>query len=89
MTQKAKITMIKKDPCPYCDRAMNFFNSRGLKVEIIDLTGKLDEMRDMKEKYGWQTVPMILINDTFIGGYNDLKELEEEGKLEEMLLAEK
>ena len=89
MNQKAKITLIKKDPCPYCDRAMNFFNSRDLKVEIIDLTDKPDEIGKLKEKYGWQTVPMILINDVFVGGYNDLKALDEKGKLAQMLLETK
>ncbi|AGH95845.1 glutaredoxin domain-containing protein [Pseudobdellovibrio exovorus] len=85
MKQTAKIKMIKKNPCPYCDRAMNFFNGRGLEVEIVDLTNNLDELQTWKEKTGWQTVPMIFINDQLIGGYSDLKALEEEGKLDALL----
>lgn len=77
--------MIKKNPCPYCDRAMNFFNARELQVEIVDLTNNLDELQTWKEKTGWQTVPMIFINDRLIGGYSDLKALEDEGKLEALL----
>lgn len=77
--------MIKKNPCPYCDRAMNFFNARELQVEIVDLTNNLDELQTWKEKTGWQTVPMIFINDQLIGGYSDLKALEDEGKLEALL----
>ena len=77
--------MVKKDPCPYCDRALNFFKNRGLKVEVIDLTGNLNELQTWREKTGWQTVPMIFINDNFIGGYNDLKTLDEEGKLDSLL----
>lgn len=79
--------MIKKNPCPYCDRAMNFFNGRGLEVEVVDLSNNLDELRAWKEKTGWQTVPMIFINDQLIGGYSDLKALEEEGKLDALLNA--
>ncbi len=77
--------MIKKDPCPFCDRAMNFFKARNLEVEVVDLTGKWDELMEWKNKTGWQTVPIILINDQLIGGYNDLKELDEEGKLEKLV----
>lgn len=86
MTQKAHIKMIKKDPCPYCDRAMNFFNSKGWKVEILDYTNNLDELMTWKEKTGWRTVPIILIDDKLIGGYNDLKELDEQGKLDHLVL---
>lgn len=86
MSQKSKITMVKKNPCPYCDRAQNLFNRKGWKVDIIDLTDRLHELPDYKEKYGWQTVPIILINDQLIGGYSDLKALDEEGKLDEMVM---
>lgn len=86
MKQTAKIKMIKKNPCPFCDRAMNFLNSKGYDVEIVDLTDNLDELRTWKAKTGWQTVPMIFINDTLIGGYNDLKALDEEGKLDQMVM---
>lgn len=86
MKQVAKITMVKKDPCPYCDRAMNFFNAKGWQVEIIDLTNNLDEIMQWKEKTGWQTVPIILINDQLIGGYTDLKNLDEDGQLDKLVL---
>lgn len=87
MKQSAVIKLIKKDPCPFCDRALNFLKNRGLQVEVVDLTHNLDELMTWKHKTGWQTVPMIFINDNFIGGYNDLKSLDEEGKLEQMLEA--
>ncbi|MEK6628181.1 MAG: glutaredoxin domain-containing protein [Bdellovibrionota bacterium] len=86
MKQTAKIKLIKKIPCPFCDRAINFFNNKGYQVEIIDLTNNLDELLAWKQKTGWQTVPMIFINDTMIGGYNDLKALDEEGKLDAMVM---
>lgn len=85
MKQKARIRLIKKNPCPFCDRALNFFKIKGLEVEIVDLTNNLDELRSWKEKTGWQTVPMIFINDTLIGGYNDIKALDDEGKLDALV----
>ncbi len=84
MKQTAKVQMVKKDPCPFCDRAMNFFAARGITVEIIDLTNKPDEIQNWKNKTGWATVPIILINDQLIGGYTDIKALDEEGKLMEL-----
>ena len=77
--------MVKKDPCPYCDRALNFLKAKGAEVEIIDLTDRLHELADWKQKTGWQTVPMIFINEELIGGYTDLKALEEEGKFDSLV----
>lgn len=79
------IKMIKKNPCPYCDRAQAFLDNKGVQVEVIDLTDKPDELIAWKQKTGWSTVPMIFIKDQLIGGYADLKALDEEGKLDAML----
>jgi len=81
----AEIVVYKKDPCPYCDRAINFLNARDLKFQMVDLTGKPDEIQKMKEKWGWQTVPIIVINGKLIGGYTDLKALDENGELDKIL----
>jgi glutaredoxin 3 len=81
----AKITVYSKNPCPYCVAAKNFLDDKGVAYEAIDLTGKMDEMIKLKEQTGWSTFPIILINGKVIGGYTDLKTLDEEGKLDSML----
>lgn len=81
----AKVKMYKKNPCPYCDRAMNFFNEKNIEVDVIDLTDKPEEIERIKNETGWRTVPIILINGQLIGGYTDLKALDEDGKLMPLL----
>lgn len=83
--QKAKVVIYTKDPCPYCSRAMSFFDENGIQYEEFDLSDKPDEMERIKRETGWRTVPMIMINGKLIGGYTDMKALHEEGKLEPML----
>ena len=85
MKQIAPIKLIKKNPCPYCDRAMNFLNGKGLQVEVVDLTDNLDKLIEWKEKTGHQTVPMIFVGDQFIGGYSDMKALEDDGKFDALV----
>lgn len=82
----AKVVMYSKIPCPYCDRAKVFFKNKGIDYELIDLTDRMDELQAIKEKTGWMTVPIILINDKLIGGYSDLKALDDEGKLDGLLV---
>lgn len=81
----AKIEMYSKDPCPYCVRAKNFFNETGIEFTEYDMTDRWEEMESIKTKYGWRTVPLILVNDKLIGGYNDLMNLVNEGKWTELI----
>ncbi|QDK37157.1 glutaredoxin domain-containing protein [Bdellovibrio sp. NC01] len=81
----AQITIYKKNPCPYCDRAVNFLNGKNLTYDLIDLTDKPEEIDRIKAETGWRTVPIILINGKLVGGYTDLKALDDEGKLDAML----
>ena len=71
--------------CPYCRAAKVLLDSRGVKYDEIDLTIDPAEKRRIMEKIGWRTVPIILINDKLIGGYDELRGLEREGKLDEIL----
>lgn len=81
----AKVLLYKKNPCPYCDRAINFMEARGIEFDVIDLTDQPEEIDRIKNETGWRTVPIILINGKLIGGYMDMKALDEEGKLMPLL----
>lgn len=83
--QTAKVVIYTKDPCPYCVRAINFFNEYGIIFEEVDLTDKPEEIERLKSETGWRTVPMIIVNGKLIGGYSDMKTLHEEGKFELLL----
>lgn len=80
-----KVIMYSKDPCPYCVNAKRLLKDKGVEFEEIDLTNNLDEMNRLKNELNWRTVPMILIDGKLIGGYTDMKALDEEGKLDSML----
>lgn len=81
----AKVIMYSKDPCPYCVNAKRFLKNKGVDFEEIDLTNNLQEMDRLKNELNWRTVPMILIDGKLIGGYTDMKSLDEEGKLDALL----
>ena len=83
----AHVKMYTKDPCPYCVRAKAFLKEKGVQVEEIDLTDDFETLNRLKNETGWRTVPMIFIGDKLVGGYSDLKTLDDEGKLDGMLKA--
>jgi glutaredoxin 3 len=71
--------------CPYCRAAKRLLNSKGVKYKEVDITEDLEVKSKIMDELGWKTVPIILINEKLIGGYDQLRELEREGKLDEML----
>lgn len=81
----AKVVVYSKVPCPYCVSAKRFLEDKGVPFEEIDLTGQFEEMQKIKETTGWRSFPIILIDDKLIGGYTDLKALDEQGGLDPLL----
>lgn len=81
----AKILIYTTSNCPYCVSAKRFLKAQGLPFEEIDLTDKVEELKALKERTGWQTVPQIFINDKLIGGYTDMMALESSGELKKLM----
>lgn len=82
----SKIEIYTTDYCPYCKKAKALLNQLGLNFQEIDITDNEDEAMDnLIAKTGRSTVPQIFINDKFIGGCDDLFELQKTGKLQEIL----
>lgn len=82
------VTIYTKFGCPYCYRAKNLLDSKGVAYTEHDITmggAKRDEM--MERAPMARTVPQIFIGDTHIGGSDDLASLERDGKLDELLAA--
>lgn len=76
-----EIKIYSKNPCPYCVRAKNLLQDLGLKYTEIDMTNKIDELQELKNKTGHKTVPQIFIGQTFVGGFTELQALHDSGQL--------
>ena len=72
--------------CNFCEAAKRLLDRNNLKYEVIDISsgdGIRDEM--IKKSNGKRTIPQIFFNDYHVGGYQELRELEKENKLQELL----
>jgi glutaredoxin 3 len=82
----AHVTMYSTGVCPYCIRAEQLLNSKGVTViEKIRVDLDPQQRAIMMEKTGRRTVPQIYIGDTHVGGFDDLAALDREGKLDPLL----
>lgn len=82
----AKVLMYSTAVCPYCIRAEQLLNSKGV-TEIEKIRVDLDpEQREaMMTRTGRRAVPQIYIGETHVGGFDDLAALDRAGGLEPLL----
>lgn len=83
-----KITIYTKDYCPYCTKAKDLLERKGIGSAILEIDITHDEklQQEMITKSGGRrTVPQIFIGDMHVGGCDDLHALEASGKLSEIL----
>ena len=72
--------------CPYCVRAKQLLERKGIAFKEINLSQETPEVRtELMQRTKHRTVPQIFINDQFIGGFDQLYALERDGKLDELL----
>ena len=72
--------------CNFCDAAKRLFERNNLSYKEIDISTK-DGLRDemIKKANGKRTIPQIFFDDHHVGGYVELRALEKEDKLKDLL----
>ncbi len=85
----ASVTVYSTPICPYCANAKQLLQSKDIAYTEIGLHDiSSDERKALMQKTNnYRTVPQIFVGDTFIGGFDELNKLNQDGKLDEMLNA--
>jgi len=82
----AEVTLYTKDYCPYCKAAKALLSEKGIDFTDIDVTHDEAKQQEMLAKSeGRTSVPEIFINGKLIGGFDDMKALDESGELDKLL----
>ncbi len=80
------IRIYTSDACSFCVRAKNLLTKKGVAYEEVHLAPTDFRARqNLVDLTGRYTVPQILIDDTPVGGYDDIKALDDAGRLDAML----
>ena len=81
-----KITIYTGPVCNYCDAAKRLLKRNNVsfsEINIAEVDGALDEM--LKKANGKRTIPQIFFDDRHIGGYEEIRALEKDNKLQDLL----
>ena len=71
-----KITIYSTPTCHFCHMAKDFFTSKGIVYEDFDVSVNLEKRKEMIDKSGQMGVPVIIIDDKLIVGFNKPKIIE-------------
>ena len=86
MSENPRVVMYTRPFCMYCMAARNLLTKLGVDYEEIKVGRSGPEFDAMVERCGGPTtVPQIFIGEHRIGGYDELADLDRQGRLDELL----
>ena len=80
------VTVYMGPRCAFCDAAKRLLARNSITYKEINIAleeGKMDEM--LKKSSGKRTIPQIFFDDYHVGGFEELRALEKENKLLNLL----
>ena len=81
-----KVVIYTSPICNYCSAAKHLLSKKKVRYEEIDIGNDPKKREEMLTKSnGAKTVPQIFIGEKHVGGYVDLKALENKGELDTLL----
>jgi glutaredoxin 3 len=84
--RKPRIRIFTSEPCSFCTRAKRLLTQKGVDYEEVAFErSDIRARQDLVGLTGRYTVPQILVDDTAIGGYDELRRLDADGHLDLLL----
>jgi glutaredoxin-like YruB-family protein len=65
-----KVIIYSTPTCPYCHQAKEFFKSQGIEYTDYDVAADQARAKEMIDKSGQMGVPVIIIGDKMIIGFD-------------------
>lgn len=83
----ARVKIYSTGICPICDNAKNLLKKWGIPYEESRVDRDRAQLKEMLQiTEGARTVPQIVIDGEWIGGFTDLTELHMDGKLKHLVI---
>ena len=68
-----KVTIYSTPTCHYCSMAKDYFSQNNIQYESFDVSSNMEKRKEMMEKSGQLGVPVILIDDKVVVGFDRLR----------------
>ena len=81
-----KVVIYTGPMCNYCSAAKHLLNKKKVDYTEFNIATDPAKMQEMQERTkGARSIPQIFIGETYVGGYTELKSLDLQGKLDDLL----
>jgi glutaredoxin 3 len=81
----AAVKIYTREYCGFCTAAISLLRGKGVPFEEIDATGDDKTRAWLAEVTRQSTVPQIFIGGVSIGGFSELRALDQRGELDALL----
>ena len=68
-----KVVIYTTPNCPWCHRAKEYLSQKGIPYTDIDVSTDIDKAKEMVQKSGQMAVPVIIIDDQIMVGFDQAK----------------
>ena len=68
-----KVVIYSTPTCPYCKKAKEYLSQKGISYVDYDVAKDRDKAKEMIQKSGQMGVPVIVIDDEIVVGFNQTK----------------
>ncbi len=67
-----KVVIYSTPTCPYCKRAKEYLSRKGISYTDINVAQDKEKAKEMTQKSGQMSVPVIIIDDEIVVGFNQV-----------------
>lgn len=85
LNTRTRIKVYRTKSCPYCVKAVDLLENKGVAFEEIDITRNPYLRMEMEDRAKRRSVPQIFVGERHVGGFEDMYRLERAGQLDELL----
>jgi glutaredoxin 3 len=83
----SRITVYSTDPCSFCARVKGILESRGIEFAEVNLSKDPEGRMELVKLTGMMSFPQVVVGDRLVGGFSELQQAVQDGRLQELLAA--
>lgn len=77
METDAKLVLYTTAFCPFCHAAKRLLDARAVPYEEVDVGSDPGLRQEVRARYNWPTVPVVVASGEVIGGFTELEALDQ------------
>ena len=81
----ANVIVYTTDPCSFCARVKGMLRTRGVDYAEVNLTKDPAGRQELVQRTGMMSFPQVVVAGQLVGGFKELLDAEQDGRLDELL----